>query len=65
MKHFSITEFQHIAWVLVHKVLEPEDGFGGCSCDICSLLRDDMKTIREKEANEYIEEMHKGIDSLI
>ena len=63
-KPLSISEFNHLACVLVHKVLEPEDGFGGCSCDICSLLRDDMRAVREKEANEYLETLHKGIDSL-
>lgn len=63
-KQVTIPELNHIAWALVHKVLEPEDGFGGCSCDLCSLLRDCMKAIREKEAEEYIQAMHKTIDSL-
>ena len=62
--HITVPELNHLAWVLVHGVLEPEKGFGGCSCDTCSLLRDCMKAVREKEAREYIEAMHKGIDSL-
>lgn len=52
--HIAVAELNHLAWVLVHKVLEPEYGFGGCYCDTCSLLREGMKAIREKEAQEYI-----------
>jgi hypothetical protein len=48
-------KMSHIGWVLVHKVLEPDAGFGGCSCDVCSSLRDTMKAIREQEAQEYMD----------
>lgn len=54
MKHITISELNHLAWVLVHNGLEPESGFGGCSCDTCSLLRDIMKDIRKREANDFI-----------
>lgn len=61
-KPIAVSKVHHLAWVIVHNVLEPQKGFGGCSCDICSLLRGCMKAIREKEAREYIEAMHKGAD---
>jgi len=50
----AVKELNHLAWVIVHKVLEPEKGFGRCSCDTCSLLREIMKSIREREAKEYM-----------
>jgi len=53
-KYITVPELNHLAWVIVHNGLEPEKGFGGCSCDTCSLLRDCMKTIRDKEAQEYM-----------
>jgi hypothetical protein len=63
-KRVSISELNHLAWALVHNVLDPEVGFSGCSCDLCSLLRDCMKSIREKEAQEYIADMHAMMDAL-
>ena len=61
--YITVPELNHLAWVIVHNGLEPNSGFGGCSCDTCSLLRDCMKAIREKEAQEYIGAIHKGIDA--
>ena len=58
-RYITVPELNHLAWVIVHNGLEPDAGFGGCSCDTCSLLRDCMKAIREKEAREYIEAMHR------
>lgn len=53
----AVPALNHLAWALVHKVLESEQGFGGCSCDDCSLLRESMTAIREKEAQEYGESL--------
>ena len=53
------SDLQHVAWVLVHNVLEPEKGFGGCSCDICSGLRSEMERIRKKEADEWYQTAYK------
>jgi len=58
----QITELQHIAWVIVHSGFEPEARLGGCCCDICSLLREQMEAIRKREAEEYVEALHKVID---
>ena len=47
-----ISLLTHLAFVLVHGGLEPEEGFGGCNCDQCNDLRAMMKKIRTEEANE-------------
>ena len=41
-----------------------DDGHGGCSCDLCSLLREMKADIQKREADEYIVALHKVIDTL-
>lgn len=45
----GITDLEHIAHSFVHGGFEP-DGQGGCSCTICSFLRDKVTIIRHNEA---------------
>lgn len=55
----SISELKHLAFVIAHNGLEPDKGFGGCSCDICSLLREMIAEIKKKEAKEYLATKYK------
>ncbi len=50
----SVEDIKHLAFVLVHGGLEPEQGFGGCSCKLCSLIRGEAAVIRKREVAEYM-----------
>lgn len=50
------SDLQHMAFVLVHGGFE--EGNGGCSCGTCSAIRSLMYVTREKEAADYMKQLH-------
>jgi hypothetical protein len=46
-------EVEHIAHSFVHSGFDPDSPLGGCSCKTCGALREKIRTIRKKEAEEY------------
>jgi len=49
-----MSNLEHIAFSFVHGGFDP-DNVGGCSCDDCSQLREEIAAIREREGSRVFE----------